>query len=250
MLLDCAQILKGSGFFWRVRVPSAGSWGGSPGRGWVGAAGVGATASLGMAEGGWLGESVWVLRWLHTLCWELLWLSFLSNWCWVDRKQREVYVRVKHGGGYKQEMKVEGRQRRKKSESDKWVSDKGEIEWKRDEWEKCWWRTKKEKATKVIFFRHCSGTSLTKTSAGVWGEMTWFPWLPDKDSWKWEEISVNKNIAFMNLCLLHKVLCMETESRLLSIETEMCKNLFCNPNSKTLNTREESWWVGGKCYQY
>lgn len=25
MLLDCAQILKGSGFFWRVRVPSAGS---------------------------------------------------------------------------------------------------------------------------------------------------------------------------------------------------------------------------------
>lgn len=94
MLLDCAQILKGSGFFWRVRVPSAGSWGGRPGRGWVGAAGVGATASLGMAEGGWPGESVWALRWLHTLCWELLWLSFLSNWCWEEKKQSERCVCV------------------------------------------------------------------------------------------------------------------------------------------------------------
>lgn len=100
MLLDCAQILKGSGFFARVRVPSAGSWGGRPGRGWVGAAGVGATASLGMTEGGWLGESVWVLRWLHTLCWELLWLSFLSNWCWLDRKQREREVYVWKGRGW------------------------------------------------------------------------------------------------------------------------------------------------------
>ena len=98
-----------------------GSRGGRPGRGWVGAAGVGPTASLGMAEGGWLGESVWVLRWLHTLCWELLWLSFLSNWCWVDRKQR---VRcVSDGGGHEQRMEVEGSE----SESEKRGSDKHEI---------------------------------------------------------------------------------------------------------------------------
>lgn len=43
-----------------------------------------------MMDGGWLGESVWVLRWLHTLCWELFWLSFLSNWCWKDRKQVDI----------------------------------------------------------------------------------------------------------------------------------------------------------------
>ena len=69
MLLDWAQILKGSGFLWMV--PSAGmSWVGSPGRAWEGAGG---TLSLwGAAREGWTGESVWlVLRWLDTLCWEL-----------------------------------------------------------------------------------------------------------------------------------------------------------------------------------
>lgn len=111
ILLDCAQILKGSGFFWRVRVPSVGSWGGKTGRGWVGAAEVGTTASLGMLEGGWLGESVWVLRWLHTLCWELFWLSFLSNWCWVDKTEADVRV---CGYKCKGKQKSQGSNSRKK----------------------------------------------------------------------------------------------------------------------------------------
>lgn len=150
MLLDCAQILKGSGFFWRVRVPSAGSWGGRPGRGWVGAAGVGARASLGMTEGGWLGESVWVLRWLHTLCWELLWLSFLSKWCWVDRKQRCMCISCR--GGYKYESRWQ-REEIKVGVSQWWGRDVGE----RDEWKRCWWRTKREKKhPRSPFFRHCS----------------------------------------------------------------------------------------------
>lgn len=83
MLLDWAQILKGSGFLWMV--PSAGeSWGGRLGRGWEG--GGGATLSLrGGAREGCTGESVWMLRWLETLCWELFWLSFLDNCCWRSR---------------------------------------------------------------------------------------------------------------------------------------------------------------------
>ena len=69
MLLDWAQILKGSGFLWMV--PSAGeSWGGRPGRGWEGAGGA-ALSLRGGARDGWTGESVWALRWLETLCWEL-----------------------------------------------------------------------------------------------------------------------------------------------------------------------------------
>ena len=83
MLLDWAQILKGSGFLWMV--PSAGeSWGGRLGRGWEG--GGGAALSLrGGARDGCTGESVWMLRWLETLCWELFWLSFLDNCCWRSR---------------------------------------------------------------------------------------------------------------------------------------------------------------------
>lgn len=84
MLLDWAQILKGSGFFWRVPLVG-GSNGGRLGRGWVGGGGTGGgAASVSAGTGGTAGtaragESVWVLRWLHTLCWELPWLSFLSN---------------------------------------------------------------------------------------------------------------------------------------------------------------------------
>lgn len=80
MLLDWAQILKGSGFLWMV--PSAGeSWAGRLGRGWEG--GGGATLSLrGGARDGCKGESVWMLLWLETLCWELFWLSFRDNCCW------------------------------------------------------------------------------------------------------------------------------------------------------------------------
>lgn len=86
MLLDWAQILKGSGFLWMV--PSAGeSWGGRLGRGWEG--GGGAALSLwGGARDGCTGESVWMLLWLETLCWELLWLSFLDNCCWRSRSIR------------------------------------------------------------------------------------------------------------------------------------------------------------------
>lgn len=69
---------------------------------------MGATASLGMTEGGWLGESVWMLRWLHTLCWELFWLSFLSNWCCVDKTER--FTSVGGGGGRQQKTEVEGRE--------------------------------------------------------------------------------------------------------------------------------------------
>lgn len=85
MLLDWAQILKGSGFLWIV--PSAGeSWGGRPGRGWEG--GGGAMLSLrGGARDGCTGESVWALLWLETLCWELFWLSFLDNCC---RRSRSI----------------------------------------------------------------------------------------------------------------------------------------------------------------
>ena len=48
MLLDWAQILKGSGFFWMV--PSAGgSWGGRPGSGWAWGGG-GAAAAVSVAR--------------------------------------------------------------------------------------------------------------------------------------------------------------------------------------------------------
>jgi len=83
MLLDWAQILKGSGFLWMV--PSAWeSWDGRPSNGCEG--GGGAVLSLrGGARDGCRGESVWALRWLETLCWELFWLSFLDNCCWRSR---------------------------------------------------------------------------------------------------------------------------------------------------------------------
>lgn len=79
MLLDWAQILKGSGFL--ARVPSAGmSCWGRPGSGWTGAGG--AAVSVERACVAWSGEeSEGALRWLDTLCWELPWLSFLSNCC-------------------------------------------------------------------------------------------------------------------------------------------------------------------------
>lgn len=108
MLLDCAQILKGSGFFWRVPLVG-GSNGGKLGRGWVGGGGTGGgAASVSVGTGGTAGtaragESVWVLRWLHTLCWELPWLSFLSN-CWQTK--REVGERWKVGGGGQRERQV------------------------------------------------------------------------------------------------------------------------------------------------
>lgn len=107
MLLDWAQILKGSGFLWMV--PSAGeSWGGRPGRGWEG--GGGATLSLrGGARDGCTGESVWALRWLETLCWELFWLSFLDNCC---RKRRSIlfdYINISsvvHALSWRREKQV------------------------------------------------------------------------------------------------------------------------------------------------
>lgn len=80
MLLDWAQILKGSGFLWMVPSPVE-SWAGRLGKGWEG--GGGAMLSLrGGARDGCPGESVWTLRWLETLCCELFWLSFLDNCCW------------------------------------------------------------------------------------------------------------------------------------------------------------------------
>ena len=59
--------------------------------------------------------------------------------------------------------------------------------------------------------------------------MTWFPWLRDKDRLKCEGISMNKDISFYeyrdSLFIAedpeHGDLCME--SRLVSIETGMCK---------------------------
>lgn len=75
MLLDWAQILKGSGFF----CPELSVWSG-------------AGASAGGYSGGtcvlWLGEAVCRLRWLETLCWELFWLSFLSSGCWKQASER------------------------------------------------------------------------------------------------------------------------------------------------------------------
>lgn len=82
----------------------------------MGAAGAGATASLGMTEGGWLGELVWVLRWLHTLCWELFWLSFLSNWCWKDREERHGRQSVCRRYGVECALEVEGKGGREKRE--------------------------------------------------------------------------------------------------------------------------------------
>lgn len=79
MLLDWAQILKGSGFLWVVPSPWE-SWEGRPGKGCEGAGGV-LLSLRGAAREECTGESVWVLRWLETLCWELLWLSFLDNCC-------------------------------------------------------------------------------------------------------------------------------------------------------------------------
>ena len=69
MLLDWAQILKGSGFF----CPVLSVWSG---------AGASAGGYSGSACVLWLGDAVWRLRWLETLCWELFWLSFLSRGCW------------------------------------------------------------------------------------------------------------------------------------------------------------------------
>lgn len=80
MLLDWAQILKGSGFF----CPELSVWSG-------------AGASAGEYSGStcvpWLGDAVCRLRWLETLCWELFWLSFLSSgcWKWVRGARREDY---------------------------------------------------------------------------------------------------------------------------------------------------------------
>ncbi len=91
MLLDWAQILKGSGFFWRV--PSTGGSCGRLGRGWEG--GGGAADSLSRAWEAWRGESVWMLRWLDTLCWELPWLSLRSNCCCGGEKKRENMNRKK-----------------------------------------------------------------------------------------------------------------------------------------------------------
>lgn len=96
MLLDWAQILNGSGFFWRV--PSIGGSWGRLGRGWDG--GGGAADSLSMAWEAWRGESVWTLRWLETLCWELPWLSLRSNCCCEEReikkRWRETITREHH----------------------------------------------------------------------------------------------------------------------------------------------------------
>ena len=97
MLLDWAQILKGSGFF--CSVPSGGgSWGGRLGKGWVGGGGTagdeatasgGSTGTQGTQGTARSGESVWTLRWLHTLCCELPWLSFRSSCCKRKRRERE-----------------------------------------------------------------------------------------------------------------------------------------------------------------
>lgn len=87
----------------------------------------------------------------------------------------------------------------------------------------------KEKASKVIFFRHCSRTSLSKNDCWSVTEMTWFPWLRDKDRLKCEGILMNKDIAFYEPYdslftaegpMLGSVC---TESRLVSIKTGMCK---------------------------
>ena len=69
MLLDWAQILKGSGFF----CPELSVWS---------EAGASAGGYSGSTCAPWLGEAVCRLRWLATLCWELFWLSFLSSGCW------------------------------------------------------------------------------------------------------------------------------------------------------------------------
>lgn len=61
-------------------VPSTESWDGRLGSGWEGAGGAALSLS-GAARGACTGESAWRLRWLETLCWELLWLSFLDNCC-------------------------------------------------------------------------------------------------------------------------------------------------------------------------
>jgi len=94
MLLDWAQILKGSGFLWMVPSAAGESWGGRPGSGWEGAGGGGAALSLrGGARDGCKGESAWLLRWLETLCWELFWLSFLDSCC-LGGKQSYARWRV------------------------------------------------------------------------------------------------------------------------------------------------------------
>lgn len=74
MLLDWAQILKGSGFF----CPELSVWSG---------AGASAGGYSGSTCVPWLGDAVCRLRWLETLCWELFWLSFLSSGC--CKKARE-----------------------------------------------------------------------------------------------------------------------------------------------------------------
>lgn len=73
MLLDWAQILKGSGFF----CPELSACSGA------GASAVGYSGSTCVL---WLGDAVCRLRWLETLCCELFWLSFLSNGCWKQAR--------------------------------------------------------------------------------------------------------------------------------------------------------------------
>lgn len=95
MLLDWAQILKGSGFLWMVPSPWE-SWAGNPGKGCDG--GGGALLSLSGAARDWCtGESVWALRWLETLCCELFWLSFLDNCCW---RSKSIWFSASHVGGF------------------------------------------------------------------------------------------------------------------------------------------------------
>ena len=66
MLLDWAQILKGSGFLARVPSTATSCWG-RPGSGWTGAGG--AAVSVDRACEAWRGEeSEGALRWLETLC--------------------------------------------------------------------------------------------------------------------------------------------------------------------------------------
>ncbi len=63
---------------------------------WQGLGGGGGAAdSLSRAWEAWRGESVWMLRWLDTLCWELPWLSLRSNCCCGGEKKRENMNRKK-----------------------------------------------------------------------------------------------------------------------------------------------------------
>lgn len=81
MLLDWAQILKGSGFF----CPELSVWSG------VGASAGGYSGSTCVL---WPGEAVCRLRWQETLCWELFWLSFLSSGCWKQASERSKKRRL------------------------------------------------------------------------------------------------------------------------------------------------------------